>query len=176
MLRPCRVWQLQVRRAVTVVENRTFTAARIHDALLTRLSNDDDMEKSLSTFANEMTSSAMILGISPRCIALSGTQHVYTRNHHSGFFDSHRWSRAWHFATRRCWYFTCHSGSSNQAESEQLNDSFLWLFSFDSLISQPYVFFATWVIRYTAQHLLSMPTRHFNELTTTLSCQPSIVK
>jgi len=35
---------------------------RIHDALLTRLSNDDDMERSLSTFANEMTSSAMILG------------------------------------------------------------------------------------------------------------------
>lgn len=34
----------------------------IHDALLSRLSNDDDMEKSLSTFANEMTSSAMILG------------------------------------------------------------------------------------------------------------------
>ena len=35
----------------------------VHDALLTRLSNDDDMEKSLSTFANEMASSAMILGI-----------------------------------------------------------------------------------------------------------------
>lgn len=35
---------------------------RVHDALLTRLSNDDDMEKSLSTFANEMASSAMILG------------------------------------------------------------------------------------------------------------------
>ena len=36
---------------------------RIHDALLTRLSNDDDIEKSLSTFANEMASSAMILGL-----------------------------------------------------------------------------------------------------------------
>jgi len=35
----------------------------LHDSLLTRLSNDDDMEKSLSTFANEMTSSAMILGL-----------------------------------------------------------------------------------------------------------------
>lgn len=35
---------------------------RIHDALLTRLSNDDDIEKSLSTFASEMASSAMILG------------------------------------------------------------------------------------------------------------------
>ena len=35
----------------------------MHDSLLTRLSNDDDMEKSLSTFANEMASSAMILGL-----------------------------------------------------------------------------------------------------------------
>lgn len=35
---------------------------RIHDALLTRLSNDDDLEKSLSTFASEMATSAMILG------------------------------------------------------------------------------------------------------------------
>ncbi|KAJ7203704.1 muts domain V-domain-containing protein [Mycena rebaudengoi] len=35
----------------------------IHDALLSRLSNDDDMEKSLSTFASEMASSAMILGL-----------------------------------------------------------------------------------------------------------------
>lgn len=41
---------------------------RIHDALLTRLSNDDDMEKSLSTFANEMTSCAMILGTFERMI------------------------------------------------------------------------------------------------------------
>lgn len=35
---------------------------RTHDSLLSRLSNDDDMEKSLSTFANEMASCAMILG------------------------------------------------------------------------------------------------------------------
>lgn len=35
---------------------------RIHDALLTRLSNDDDIERGLSTFADEMSSSAMILG------------------------------------------------------------------------------------------------------------------
>ncbi|KAJ3551161.1 hypothetical protein NM688_g4876 [Phlebia brevispora] len=40
-----------------------YGSFRTHDALLTRLSNDDDMEKSLSTFANEMASSAMILGI-----------------------------------------------------------------------------------------------------------------
>ncbi len=37
----------------------------IHDALLTRLSNDDDMERSLSTFASEMATSAMIIGASP---------------------------------------------------------------------------------------------------------------
>lgn len=30
---------------------------------MTRLSNDDDLEKSLSTFASEMTTSAMILGM-----------------------------------------------------------------------------------------------------------------
>jgi DNA mismatch repair protein MSH4 len=35
---------------------------RIHNSLLTRLSNDDDIEKNLSTFANEMATSAMILG------------------------------------------------------------------------------------------------------------------
>ncbi|KAG2357934.1 hypothetical protein BDR07DRAFT_1490060 [Suillus spraguei] len=35
---------------------------RLPDALLTRLSNDDDIKKSLGTFANEMTSSVMILG------------------------------------------------------------------------------------------------------------------
>ncbi|KIJ21259.1 hypothetical protein PAXINDRAFT_104273 [Paxillus involutus ATCC 200175] len=40
-----------------------YASFRIHDALLSRLSNEDDMEKSLSTFANEMTSSAMILGL-----------------------------------------------------------------------------------------------------------------
>ncbi|KAI0761165.1 muts domain V-domain-containing protein [Trametes elegans] len=40
-----------------------YGSFRIHDALLTRLSNDDDLEKSLSTFANEMVSTAMILGL-----------------------------------------------------------------------------------------------------------------
>lgn len=39
-----------------------LTNARTHDALLTRLSNDDDIERSLSTFADEMSTSAMILG------------------------------------------------------------------------------------------------------------------
>ncbi|OSD05707.1 hypothetical protein PYCCODRAFT_1384678 [Trametes coccinea BRFM310] len=40
-----------------------YGSFRIHDALLTRLSNDDDLEKNLSTFANEMASTAMILGL-----------------------------------------------------------------------------------------------------------------
>lgn len=40
-----------------------YASFRIHDSLLTRLSNDDDIEKNLSTFANEMASSAMILGL-----------------------------------------------------------------------------------------------------------------
>ncbi|KAH9982044.1 muts domain V-domain-containing protein [Lactifluus volemus] len=40
-----------------------YASFRIHDNLLTRLSNDDDMEKNLSTFANEMASIAMILGL-----------------------------------------------------------------------------------------------------------------
>ncbi|CAK5271911.1 unnamed protein product, partial [Mycena citricolor] len=40
-----------------------YASFRLHDTLLSRLSNDDDMEKSLSTFANEMATSAMILGL-----------------------------------------------------------------------------------------------------------------
>ncbi|KAH8823418.1 muts domain V-domain-containing protein [Flagelloscypha sp. PMI_526] len=40
-----------------------YASFRLHDALLTRLSNDDDIEKSLSTFANEMATSAMILSM-----------------------------------------------------------------------------------------------------------------
>ncbi|KAH7337743.1 muts domain V-domain-containing protein [Rhizoctonia solani] len=40
-----------------------YASFRIHDALLTRLSNDDDPERSLSTFAKEMTTSSMILSV-----------------------------------------------------------------------------------------------------------------
>lgn len=47
---------------ITPLHSLLTLTIRIHDSLLTRLSNDDDMEKSLSTFANEMASSAMILG------------------------------------------------------------------------------------------------------------------
>ncbi|QRW25791.1 DNA mismatch repair protein MutS [Rhizoctonia solani] len=38
-----------------------YASFRIHDSLLTRLSNDDDPERSLSTFAKEMTTSGTIL-------------------------------------------------------------------------------------------------------------------
>ncbi|THV01237.1 hypothetical protein K435DRAFT_750386 [Dendrothele bispora CBS 962.96] len=40
-----------------------YASFRIHDSLLTRLSNDDDLERNFSTFASEMATSAMILGL-----------------------------------------------------------------------------------------------------------------
>ncbi|WRT66511.1 uncharacterized protein IL334_003470 [Kwoniella shivajii] len=40
-----------------------YASFRLHDALLSRLSNDDALEKNLSTFASEMATSAMILGL-----------------------------------------------------------------------------------------------------------------
>lgn len=40
-----------------------YASFRIHDSLLSRLSDDDDLERNLSTFASEMASSAMILGL-----------------------------------------------------------------------------------------------------------------
>ncbi|KAG6874127.1 hypothetical protein C0995_005543 [Termitomyces sp. Mi166 len=49
-----------------------YASFRIHDALLTRLSNDDDLEKSLSTFASLATPNSLVLvdelgrGTSPR--------------------------------------------------------------------------------------------------------------
>ncbi|KAF5314158.1 hypothetical protein D9611_006962 [Ephemerocybe angulata] len=39
-----------------------YASIPLFDALLTRLSNDDDLERSLSTFASEMAGTAMILG------------------------------------------------------------------------------------------------------------------
>ncbi|KAL0950493.1 hypothetical protein HGRIS_007304 [Hohenbuehelia grisea] len=41
-----------------------YASFRVHDALLSRLSNEDDMAKGLSTFSSEMATSAMILGMS----------------------------------------------------------------------------------------------------------------
>lgn len=47
---------------LSFLEFKQISHVRIHDAILTRLSNDDDLERNLSTFASEMVSSAMILG------------------------------------------------------------------------------------------------------------------
>ncbi|KAJ8703274.1 MutS protein msh4 [Pleurotus ostreatus] len=59
----------QVGLLVIVALNGCFIPAeygsfRVHDCLLSRLSNNDDMEKSLSTFGSEMATSTMILGMS----------------------------------------------------------------------------------------------------------------
>ncbi|KAJ7270710.1 muts domain V-domain-containing protein [Mycena haematopus] len=99
-----------------------YASFRIHDALLTRLSNDDDMEKSLSTFASEMATSAMILGLaSPQSLVLIDELGRGT-SPREGVGISH-------------------------ATAEGLIEL------------KSFVFFAT----------------HFNELTTTLSRQPSVI-
>ncbi|KAJ7353331.1 muts domain V-domain-containing protein [Mycena albidolilacea] len=99
-----------------------YASFRIHDALLTRLSNDDDMEKSLSTFASEMATSAMILGLaSPQSLVLIDELGRGT------------------------------SPREGVGISHAIAEGLIELKSF--------VFFAT----------------HFNELTTTLSCQPSVI-
>ncbi|KAJ7054753.1 muts domain V-domain-containing protein [Mycena amicta] len=100
-----------------------YASFRLHDALLSRLSNDDDMERSLSTFASEMATSAMILGLAtPRSLVLIDELGRGT-SPREGVGISH-------------------------AIAEGL------------IQTKCFVFFAT----------------HFNELTTTLSRQPSVIK
>ncbi|KAI0757543.1 muts domain V-domain-containing protein [Daedaleopsis nitida] len=99
-----------------------YGSFRIHDALLTRLSNDDDLEKNLSTFATEMASSAMILGLA--------TENSLVLIDEVGRGTSVR---------------------EGVAISHAIAEELIRLKSF--------VFFAT----------------HFNELTTTLSRQPSVI-
>jgi len=61
---PGRVSEFSVRpSSCCPCHHSSSLSTSIHEYLLTRLSNDDDMEKNLSTFANEMASSAMILGL-----------------------------------------------------------------------------------------------------------------
>ncbi|KAF7307828.1 MutS 4 [Mycena kentingensis (nom. inval.)] len=99
-----------------------YASFRLHDALLSRLSNDDDIERSLSTFASEMATSAMILGLAtPRSLVIIDELGRGT-SPREGVGISH-------------------------AIAEGL------------IQSKCFVFFAT----------------HFNELTTTLSRQPSVV-
>ncbi|KAI0075934.1 hypothetical protein K474DRAFT_1645947 [Panus rudis PR-1116 ss-1] len=99
-----------------------YASFKIHDALLTRLSNDDDMEKSLSTFANEMASSSMILGIASEKSLVLIDELGRGTSPTEGIGISH-------------------------AIAERL------------IKLKAYVFFAT----------------HFNELSTTLSRQPSVI-
>ncbi|KAI1790487.1 muts domain V-domain-containing protein, partial [Ganoderma leucocontextum] len=99
-----------------------YGSFRIHDHLLTRLSNDDDLEKNLSTFANEMASTAMILGLA--------TENSLVLIDEMGRGTSVR---------------------EGVAISHAIAEELIRLKSF--------VFFAT----------------HFNELTTTLSRQPSVI-
>ncbi|KAF7321085.1 MutS 4 [Mycena chlorophos] len=99
-----------------------YASFRLHDALLSRLSNDDDIERSLSTFASEMATSAMILGLAtPRSLVIIDELGRGTAPR-EGVGISH-------------------------AIAEGL------------IQSKCFVFFAT----------------HFNELTTTLSRQPSVI-
>ncbi|PVF95072.1 hypothetical protein CPB86DRAFT_764679 [Serendipita vermifera] len=44
----------------------TYASFKLFDSLLTRLSNEDDSERSLSTFSNEMATASMILGLSTK--------------------------------------------------------------------------------------------------------------
>jgi hypothetical protein len=60
---PSRVREFPVSASSRYRYRRLPPLFSIHDHLLTRLSNDDDIEKNLSTFANEMASCAMILGL-----------------------------------------------------------------------------------------------------------------
>ena len=62
MLRTSAVCQLQVGRLLLLPSPVVNDYHRAFDALLTRLSNEDDFERSLSTFSNEMVTSSMILG------------------------------------------------------------------------------------------------------------------
>ena len=80
---------------------------RIHDALLTRLSNDDDLEKNLSTFANEMASSAMILGGSLLELTASRRLTHASRACYREFPRIDRRTRSRDVCQRRCRYLTC---------------------------------------------------------------------
>nr|VWO97153.1 YL1_C domain-containing protein [Ganoderma boninense] len=100
-----------------------YGSFRIHDHLLTRLSNDDDLEKNLSTFSNEMASTAMILGLATKNSLVLIDEVGRGTSVREGVAISH-------------------------AIAEEL------------IRLKSFVFFAT----------------HFNELNTTLSRQPSLVK
>ncbi|KIM81717.1 hypothetical protein PILCRDRAFT_97607 [Piloderma croceum F 1598] len=99
-----------------------YASFKVHDSLLTRLSNDDNIEKNLSTFANEMASSAMILGLATQNSLVLIDEVGRGTSPLEGIGISH-------------------------AIGEEL------------IKLKCFVFFAT----------------HFHELSTTLSCQPSVI-
>lgn len=115
---------------------------RVHDALLTRLSNDDDMEKSLSTFANEMASSAMILGASS-IEFLCESYVLWCRTGDSGLVGSDRRARTRDVTEGGCRDLPCHCRASHQTEGKLYE----YLPSDNVLIEcQSYVFFATYIL------------------------------
>ena len=144
----------------------------IHDALLSRLSNDDDMEKGLSTFANEMTSSAMILGKYIRFLRI----HPYPRSRSSDAQNAcpDGWVGPWHFALRRRWDRTCHRRRTYQDQGERVVENRVrWpVAAFSALyyLQRPFGFFQIFNV------ILAIASSHFRELSTTLSRQPSVVK
>ena len=62
MLYSGRICELQVSSSIAERWDTYQASCRIYDSLLTRLSNGDDLERSLSTFSNEMVTASMILG------------------------------------------------------------------------------------------------------------------
>ena len=90
---------------------------RIHDHLLTRLSNDDDLERNLSTFASEMASTAMILGWHD----LNGSSRFIdidqeTRPRDGELSCSNRRSGSWHLCGRRRGHLACYRGGAHTVE------------------------------------------------------------
>jgi hypothetical protein len=92
---------------------------RIHDALLTRLSNNDHLERNLSTFASEMASSAMILGSQYYlCPCFSGLMlNTGDRACVSKVSGFGRRVRPRHVTNWRCWNVACNSRRFNSTQS-----------------------------------------------------------
>ena len=165
MFCPCRICQLPVRQIAFVFDLNDINFTRIHNSLLTRLSNDDDMEKNLSTFANEMASSVMILGLADSNSLVLIDELGRGTSPKEGVGISH-------------------------AIAEALINKKVCLcskrfISITSTYCRPYkqcfVFFATWSLgsfvfqTFKALTLICI-CRHFHQLSITLSRQPSVVK
>lgn len=92
---------------------------RLHDSLLTRLSNDDDVERNLSTFANEMTSAAMILGVLPMRFRRGNCLNFeYGRAGNIELFGFDRRTWSWYINRGWCRYLSRYCGTINRNASE----------------------------------------------------------